>query len=110
MIDKVTFTKEEIDRNVKVPAIVEVELRHLLEERLKQSGLYYRLFSRIKTSESLERKFQIKDYNQEKKIQDLIGLRIDVYFEDDLRICKQMLERMFSLVEWAESEQKNSNR
>ena len=106
MIDKVTFTKEEIDRNVKVPAIVEVELRHLLEERLKQSGLYYRLFSRIKTSESLERKFQIKDYNQEKKIQDLIGLRIDVYFEDDLRICKQMLERMFSLVEWAESEQK----
>ena len=106
MIEKVTYTKEEIDQNVKVPAIVEVELRHLLEERLKQSGLYYRLFSRIKTSESLERKYLIKDYNQEKKIQDLIGLRVDVYFEDDLRICKQMLERMFSLVEWAESEQK----
>ncbi len=106
MIEKVTYTKEEIEQNVKVPAIVEVELRHLLEERLKQSGLYYRLFSRIKTSESLERKYQIKDYNQNKKIQDLIGLRIDVYFEDDLRICKQMLERMFSLVEWAESEQK----
>ena len=106
MIEKVTYTKEEIEQNVKVPAIVEVELRHLLEERLKQSGLYYRLFSRIKTSESLERKYQIKDYNQDKKIQDLIGLRIDVYFEDDLRICKQMLERMFSLVEWAESEQK----
>ncbi len=101
-----TFSKEEIEARVKVPAIVEVELRHLLEERLKQSGLYYRLFSRIKTAESLERKYQIKDYNQEKKIQDLIGLRVDVYFEDDLRICRRMLERMFKLVEWAESEQK----
>ncbi len=106
MVDKVTFTKEEIEAGVRVPAIVEVELRHLLEERLKQSGLYYRLFSRIKTAESLERKYQIKDYNQEKKIQDLIGLRVDVYFEDDLRICKRMLEQMFQLVEWAESEQK----
>ena len=47
MVEKIAFTKEEIESRVKVPAIVEVELKHLIEERLKQSGLYYRIFSRI---------------------------------------------------------------
>jgi ppGpp synthetase/RelA/SpoT-type nucleotidyltranferase len=107
MMEKVIYTKEEIESRIKVPAIVEVELKHLVEERMKQSGLYYRLFSRIKTSDSLARKFQIKSYNEEKKIQDLIGLRIDVYFEDDLRICKRLMEQLFSLVEWSESEMKD---
>ena len=93
MVEKIAFTKEEIESRVKVPAIVEVELKHLIEERLKQSGLYYRIFSRIKTSESLARKYQVKSYNADKKIQDLVGLRVDVYFEDDLRICRQMMER-----------------
>ena len=108
MVEKIAFTKEEIESRVKVPAIVEVELKHLIEERLKQSGLYYRIFSRIKTSESLARKYQVKSYNAEKKIQDLVGLRVDVYFEDDLRICRRMMEHMFSLVEWSESEQNES--
>ena len=103
MVEKITFTKEEIESRVKVPAIVEVELKHLIEDRLKQSGLYYRIFSRIKTADSLARKYQIKSYHEGKKIQDLIGLRIDVYFEDDLRICRRMMEQLFSLVEWSES-------
>ncbi len=104
MVKKITFTKEEIESRVRVPAIVEVELKHLIEDRLKQSGLYYRIFSRIKTADSLARKYQIKSYHEGKKIQDLIGLRIDVYFEDDLRICRRMLEQLFSLVDWSESE------
>ncbi|MDD6211686.1 MAG: hypothetical protein PUB22_00830 [Clostridiales bacterium] len=105
MLERVTYTKEEIESRVKVPAIVEVELKHLVEERLKQCGLYYRIFSRIKTADSLARKYQIKEYNEKKKIQDLVGLRIDVYFEDDLRVCQRMMENMFDLVEWAETEQ-----
>ena len=105
MAEKVTYTREEIEERVKVPAIVEVELKHLVEERLEQCGLYHRIFSRIKTADSLARKYQIKDYNEDKKIQDLVGIRIDVYFEDDLNVCQDMLADMFSLVEWAESEQ-----
>ncbi len=105
MADRVIYTREEIDERVKVPAIVEVELKRLVEERLKQCGLYYRIFSRIKKADSLARKFQIKEYNEEKKIQDLIGLRIDVYFEDDLKVCQNFLKDMFVLVEWAKSDQ-----
>ena len=104
-VERACYTREEIASRVKVPAIVEAELRHLVEERLKQCGLYYRLFSRIKTAESLANKFQLKEYNDEKKVQDLIGLRIDVYFEDDLKICQNFLTELFSLVEWAKSEQ-----
>ena len=103
MAEKVTYTREEIESKVVVPGIVEVELRHLVEDRLEQSGLYYRLFSRIKTADSLERKYQRKCYNKDKKIQDLIGLRVDVYFEDDLRICRHILEQTFHLIGWSES-------
>ncbi len=105
MAERVIYSREEIEERVNVPQIVEIELRHLIEERLRQCGMYYRLFSRIKTSSSLARKYQIKEYSESKKIQDLIGLRIDVYFEDDLSICQDFLEEMFHLVEWAESEQ-----
>lgn len=105
MSDRVIYTREEIESRVKVPSIVEAELKRLVEERLKQCGLYYRLFSRIKTADSLSRKYQIKEYNEEKKIQDLIGLRIDVYFEDDLKICQKILTDMFVLIEWTKSEQ-----
>lgn len=104
MSEKITYTREEIEARVKVPAIVEAELKYLVEERLKQCGLYYRSFSRIKTAESLAHKYQIKEYGSEKKIQDLIGIRIDVYFEDDVKICQNILENLFSLVEWSESE------
>ena len=104
MVEKIAFTKEEIESRVKVPAIVEVELKPLIEEWLKQSGLYYRIFSRIKTSESLARKYQVKSYNAEKKIQELVGLRVDVYFEDDLRICRWLMELMSSHMECSETE------
>ena len=105
MAERVIYTREEIEDRVKVPAIVEIELRHLIEDRLQRCGLYYRLFSRIKTSESLARKYQIKEYNEDKKIQDLVGLRIDLYFEDDLNICQNLRTELFSLVEWSKSEQ-----
>lgn len=102
--DRVIFSKEEIQARVKVPAVVESEIRYLVEDRLKQCGLYYRLFSRIKTAESLASKYQIKCYGGERKIQDLIGVRIDVYFEDDVNICKKIMEKLFQLVEWSESD------
>ena len=104
-MNRVTYTKEEIEERVTVPAVVEMELKHLVEERLQQCGLYYRLFSRIKTASSLAKKYQVKCYGGERKIQDLIGIRIDVYFEDDLKICQRMLENMFQLVEWSVSNQ-----
>lgn len=104
--NKFLFSKEEIARAVVVPKIVENDLKGVVEDRLQQCGLYYRVFSRIKTASSLEHKYQIKSYNNEKRIQDLVGLRVDLYFEDDLLICQNIMERAFDLVGWASSESK----
>ena len=85
----VTFTKEELADGVKVPPVVEQDLRRIISDRLEQCGLYYRCFSRIKTAQSMARKFDMKDLNEEHKLQDLIVVRINLYFYDDVDLFSQ---------------------
>lgn len=102
--EKVTFTKEELAASVKVPAIVEHDLKRIITDHLEQCGLYFRVFSRIKTADSMARKFELKEYGEERKIQDLVGVRINLYFDDDTDICKDILEHSFEFVAWSASE------
>ena len=56
-------------------------------QHLNQCGLMFRLFSRVKTTSSLHHKMQIKGdaYRTGKSlIQDMIGIRIVLYFQDDV--------------------------
>ncbi len=98
------FLKEEIARRVKVPTIVEQDLKRIISDRLEQCGIYYRCFSRIKTAASMERKFSQKQYDETRKLQDLVGVRINLYFDDDVEIVKDMMENIFDIVEWSASE------
>ena len=66
------MTKEDFSRNVKVPARVEQDLKRIISDRLEQCGIYYRVFSRIKTAASIARKFELKEYNDKRKLQDLV--------------------------------------
>ncbi|MDO4297774.1 MAG: hypothetical protein Q4C59_04750 [Lachnospiraceae bacterium] len=101
---KIVFTKEEIAAHVKVPKIVEQDLKRIISDRLEQCGLYFRVFSRIKTATSIAHKFELKEYGEERKIQDLVGVRINVYFDDDVDICRNIMENTFDAVEWSTSE------
>lgn len=102
---KVVFTKEELAERVKVPAIVEQDLKRIISDRLEQCGLYYRVFSRIKTASSMARKFELKEYGEgHKKLQDLVGVRINLYFDDDVDICRDIMEHTFEVVGWSTSE------
>lgn len=101
---KIVFTKEEIAARVKVPKIVEQDLKRIISDRLEQCGLYFRVFSRIKTATSIAHKFELKEYGEERKIQDLVGVRINVYFDDDVDICRNIMENTFDAVEWSTSE------
>ena len=93
---RVIYTKEELAAKVKVPAIVEQDLKRIISDRLEQCGLYYRVFSRIKTASSMAHKFALKDYGAEnKKLQDLVGVRINLYFDDDVEICQNIVENSF---------------
>lgn len=98
------FTKEELAEKVKVPAIVEQDLKRIISDRLEQCGMYFRVFSRIKTPASMARKFEVKEYNGDRKLQDLVGVRINLYFDDDVSLCQSIMEQTFERVEWSQSE------
>lgn len=72
-----------------------------LEEKLKvyldRSGMYYRIFSRAKTIDSLQKKLKNNPNKYQpngKKIQDLIGIRIVFYFQEDVAIFHDKLKNI----------------
>lgn len=82
-------------------------LKDAVQEILDSGGLYFRIFSRVKTAHSIARKMRKGQYgteNNPKKIQDLVGLRVVLYYYDDLSICRDILENTFQLIdEWSRS-------
>ena len=102
--EKTVYTKEELSEHVRVPAVVEKDLKRIISDRLEQCGLYFRVFSRIKTATSMARKFEMKEYGEDRKLQDLVGVRINLYFDDDVDICRSIMERTFDAVGWSTSE------
>ena len=101
--DRALFTKEQFADKVKVSAVVEQDLKRIISDRLEQCGIYYRVFSRIKSARSMAEKFEQKAYNEEHKLQDLIGVRINLYFDDDVDICRDIMENTFEVVNWSTS-------
>ncbi|MCL7753328.1 hypothetical protein [Polaribacter sp. Z022] len=60
---------------------------------LDKCGIMYRLFSRVKSYESTNNKINQKEYRKhQKKITDIIGIRITLYFKDDVDIVYRILK------------------
>lgn len=95
------FCRECVEQII-VPDVVRVDLLSIIEEKLKKAGFYYRIAYRVKTPDSTVNKLQYKDYrrpgteNEDKKMQDLIGIRIMLYFADDVSICRSLLDTLFA--------------
>lgn len=71
-----------------------------IEKEFDKIGLFYRIFSRVKSNGSLQKKllsdpnkYQIHDGG--KKIQDVLGLRITLYFNDDIDLAISILKKLF---------------
>lgn len=64
-----------------------------LEIQLNKLGVFYRVFSRVKSKDSFLKKIN-KDKNKYskngKKIQDIIGIRVVFYFMDDIKFFKKL--------------------
>ena len=101
--ERIQYTKEEFAQKVHVPAGVEQDLKRIISDRLEQCGLYFRVFSRIKSAASMEKKFAWKQYGEGHLLQDLVGVRINLYFDDDVDICRGIMENTFELIEWSAS-------
>lgn len=73
-------------------------LKSVIESNLNRAGLLFRVFSRAKSSESIQSKLSRKRYGaglNDKKIQDLYGVRIALYFPDDSNLAQRSLKSLF---------------
>lgn len=81
-------------------------LAGILKEKLDNYGFYYRMFTRIKSGESIRRKLNSERYlkNPERKINDLFGVRITLYYQDDVEAVQRIVENMMVNVRWKETD------
>ena len=70
---------------------VEGEIKTLVDK----SGVYCRIISRVKAQNSIEKKMSKKGYNAYHKMQDILGVRIIFYFNEDVEIFKRYLKHHF---------------
>lgn len=82
--------------NIELELGLENTARKLVKELefiLNKSGIMYRIFYRVKSRDSIERKIKVKNYEiYKKKITDLIGIRITLYFPDDVELIQDILQ------------------
>lgn len=75
---------------------------------LQRTGIYFRIFNRAKTPLSIAQKLEKQGYGfgeHDKKMQDLVGLRVVVYYQDDREIIRTILEKTFRQVgEWSQTD------
>lgn len=100
-----TMLQEQIDFQ-KLQELCE-HLTDAIREIFDSCGLYYRIFSRVKSPESMADKLvrgQYGSYSNPKMLQDLIGLRVVLYYYDDLSICRDIMESTFQIVDsWSKN-------
>lgn len=78
----------------------EKDIENIICKKLDKCGIMYRSFSRTKEKESVKEKIEKKRgiyLRDGKKMQDLVGIRIVLYFRDDIDICINILENLFDV-------------
>lgn len=78
----------------------EKEIEKFICKKLDKCGIMYRIFSRTKERESVKEKIEKKRalyLSSGKKMQDLVGIRIVLYFRDDIDICIDILKQLFDV-------------
>lgn len=88
-------------------SLFENQIVELLKEYLNHSGVFYRIFSRSKSVQSIKRKLEKKKDKYSingSKMQDLIGIRIVFYFLDDIHIFTDYLRKKDFFVDESNSE------
>lgn len=83
-----------IDKIMRGLAIIIKEIEESITKDLSRCGLLFRIFSRVKSKHSIESKISLKKdkyRSNNEKMQDLLGLRITLYFSDDVNMLYSFL-------------------
>jgi len=79
--------------------LIEQDLKEIIDSNLEHTGIMYRLYSRIKTKNSIHEKIIRKGYKENgNQVQDIIGLRILTYFGEDIDILIEHFSGVFEVV------------
>ena len=97
------YNIEEIQEKIHIRQIEGIgdRLEEDIQKILNRAGIYFRIFSRAKTPVSIAQKLEKPGYGfgeNEKKMQDLIGLRVVLYYQDDIDVVRTILEKTFRQV------------
>ncbi|BAK14089.1 RelA/SpoT protein (plasmid) [Pantoea ananatis AJ13355] len=71
------------------------DVEDLISVKLNSLGIMFRLFSRNKDKFSLEKKLENPKYGTTHKIQDALGVRVALYFNDDIELVHSVLNEIF---------------
>ncbi len=74
------------------------EISDEISETVNSVGLFNRVFARVKSNQSFQKKLQEKKESYlggHKKIQDVFGIRISLYFPDDEELAIKLVKRKF---------------
>ena len=85
---------------------VKMSLLNTLVTKLNNAGIYFNSTSRIKSESSLLHKLETGKYSMQeggRKIQDIIGIRINLFYLEDMDICVKILEETFLLDNWSKT-------
>lgn len=96
---KNTYDQMRTDINrISISTIKELETE--IKNYLDKCGLFYKVLARIKTENSIIEKLEnrekkgIKNY----KLQDLVGIRIVLYFKNDIQLCEKLIQQHFEVL------------
>lgn len=81
-----------------IPSSVAKEIVSLISLKLDKIGVMYRIFSRVKDVSSLNKKIESDDkyINGKAKIQDLVGIRVVLYFPDDIELVHDVISSSYA--------------
>ena len=85
---------------------VKMSLLNTLVTKLNNAGIYFNSTSRIKSESSLLHKLETGKYSMQeggRNIQDIIGIRINLFYLEDMDICEKILEETFLLDNWSKT-------
>lgn len=72
---------------------------------LDRTGVFYKTFMRVKKSASIHEKLvkKTKEKGVDYKMQDLIGVRIVLYFKEDIVLCEKIINEQFKVIDVAKN-------
>lgn len=110
-LEKKQLLQQQIEEEIDFDKLGEFceHLTDAIQEIFRSCGLYFRIFSRVKSVDSIASKLIRRKYGTQenpKKLQDLIGIRVVLYYYDDLSICRDIMESTFQMLDhWSRTNQ-----